>query len=97
MITQEVLDAINEEIAYAKGLGPDRVESQERPHTTAEYLTMLDTYLRRAQDGWTAVAGDQLALDEVRKVAAIAIRCMLDNGVVRRKKPLLTYPKVDVH
>lgn len=83
-VPTEVLSAIDDEIKYAKGLGPDRVQQQERPHTTAEYLTMLRTYLNQADRDWTCAAGDDLALHDVRKIAAIAIRCMIDNGVKRR-------------
>ncbi len=81
----DVLAAIEGEILYAKNLGPDRVESHERPHPTGDYLTMLTTYLRKAQDAWTLNAGDEKALHEVRKIAAIAIRCMSDNGVTSRE------------
>jgi hypothetical protein len=71
-----VITAIDGEIEYAKLLGSDRVQDQERPHTTAEYLTMLRTYLREAEEKWTRNGGDIMALHSVRKIAAIAIRCM---------------------
>jgi hypothetical protein len=80
---EDVLAAVDYEIDYAKALGNDRVESQD-PHTTGEYLVMLDTYIAQAKAGWTFQAGDRKALDAIRKVAAIAVRCMTDNGVVRR-------------
>ena len=81
-----VYAAIEAEIEYAKSLGPTRVESQERPHTTGDYLTMLRTYLHEAEEAWTRNAGDVPALHSVRKIAAIAVRCMQDNGVYRREK-----------
>lgn len=83
--SKTVLEAIEDEITYAKGLDSSRVKNQERPHTTAEYLTMLRTYLNKADDAWTLHGGDTLALHEVRKIAAIAIRCMEDNGVLFRE------------
>lgn len=81
---KEVYNVIDGEIEYAQALGSDRVESHERPHTTGEYLTMLATYFHEAQESWTRVAGDEKALHSVRKIAAIAVRCMEDNGALRR-------------
>lgn len=78
-----VLCGIEEEIDYAMGLGSDRTDGS--PKTVGEYLTMLDTYLRRAQDAWTTTAGTEAARHEIRKIAAIAVRCLDDHGTPRRQ------------
>lgn len=88
----KVLTAIDEEIAYAKSLGLDRVEPSETPHTVGDYLTMLSTYLRKAQDAWTFKAGDRAARHEIRKIAAIAVRCLEEHGAPRRYEPPTTKP-----
>lgn len=40
----------------------------------------MDVYLRRAQDAYADNAGDQPALDIVRKIAGIAVWCMELHG-----------------
>ena len=47
---------------------------------------MLSSYIRRAQDEWTDNAGDQAALEVVRKIAGIAVHCMEDNGAPGREE-----------
>jgi hypothetical protein len=49
-------------------------------HKITGYLVMFDTYLRRAIDGWTLGIGDRAALDNVRKLAGIAVRCLEEHG-----------------
>jgi hypothetical protein len=56
-------------------------------HQTAEYLTMLRSYLQKADEAWTFNSGDEAALDVVRKIAAIAVHCMEENGVIHRGMP----------
>ncbi len=53
-------------------------------HSVGEFLVMADTYLDRAKRGWTEEAGDHVALDNIRKLAAICVTCMEQNGGVQR-------------
>jgi hypothetical protein len=53
--------------------------------TVGEFLVMLDSYLRRAKDGWTNNAGNEQALDNIRKIAGIAVHCMEKHGAPERK------------
>ncbi len=47
---------------------------------------MMDEYLREAKTAWVTGWGDKNAgLDELRKVAGIAIRCFENHGVRKRK------------
>jgi hypothetical protein len=81
----QVYALIDGERDYQDSLGPDRREPVEVPHSTGEYLVMLDTYLRKAKDAWTNTAGDRAALDQIRKIAGIAVHCMEDNGAPPRE------------
>lgn len=86
----EVYHAINGERDYQNSLGSNRTDGHEK--TVGDYLTMLSVYVRKAEEAWTSTSGDELALHEIRKIAAIAVRCMEEHGalprVVERKKPL---------
>lgn len=81
-----VMNAVNEERDYQDSLGPDRTTS--KTHTVAGYLVMFGRYLSKAEDGWTDHGGwngDRIALDNVRKLAAICVHCMEDNGAPMRE------------
>ncbi len=85
MIRAEVYKLIDNERDYQDRLGPDRTElPPTHPREVGESLTMMATYFRRAQDGWTEQAGNEAALDNIRKIAAIAVRCMEDHGAPER-------------
>lgn len=75
---------IDGERDYQDSLGPERYEPGRGEHTTGESLVLLDSYVRKAQDAYTECAGDDAALHMVRKVAAIAVRCMEANGALPR-------------
>lgn len=79
---QEVYRVIYQERDYQKNLGPERTDGDS--HTVGDYLVMLDTYLRRAKDAWTGNPGVIPSLREVRKIAAIAVRCMEEHGAIER-------------
>lgn len=79
----DVYDAIDSERAYQEKLAEVRgwQESQRVPaQSVGDFLTLLSTYTRRAQDDWTDHCGHQEALHQVRKIAAIAVRCMEEHG-----------------
>jgi len=79
----DVYAAIDGERAYQGTLGPTRTDGEER--SVGDYLVMLGTYYRRATEGWTNSAGTEIALDNMRKIAAIAVRCMEEHGAPRRR------------
>ncbi len=79
----QVYEAIDSERDYQDALGADRTDGFD--HTVGEYLVMLDTYLRKAKDAWTMNAGNKAALEEIRKIAGISVRCMEDHGAPFRK------------
>ena len=45
-------------------------------HSVGDFLTMLDVYVRLAQEAWTNNPGDEAALDIIRKCAGIVVNCM---------------------
>ena len=86
-MTPEVIDAINEELKYQTTLqGSGRADAQD--HGTAGQLVTLGVYVNEANVAWTKNAGDEPSLDALRKVAAIAIRALVQYGCPRRKLDL---------
>lgn len=80
----QVYEMIDSERFYQDQLGSDRTDGAAR--TPCDYLAMFDTYLRRAIDGWTENAGSNVALENIRKLAGIAVHAMEDHGVQHRPK-----------
>jgi hypothetical protein len=74
----EVYRAIDGEREYQETKWPDH------KHEVAAYLTMLRSYMNKADAAWTDNVGEEAALDVVRKIAGIAVSCMEQNGVVHR-------------
>jgi hypothetical protein len=52
--------------------------------SVGEHLVLMQTYLNQAMQKWTHTKGDESALEEIRKIAALAIRCMEQHGVAVR-------------
>ena len=82
-LTPEVIDAINEELAYTETLQAQGRADREDYGVEGQLLT-LSTYTRRAVDAWVNNAGPEQAKHELRKVAAIAIRALIRHGCPRR-------------
>ncbi len=83
-MTPEVINVIDEELAYQSTLqGSGRPDAFD--HGVAGQLVTLGVYVNEANIAWTKTAGDEKVLDALRKVAAIAIRALLQYGCPRRK------------
>lgn len=80
----EVYKVIDGERTYQENLPSNRSEDPKRTRMVSEYLTMLDHYVRHAQDAWTSRAGQQVPLEDMRKIAALAVRCMEEWGAPAR-------------
>jgi len=65
---------IDGERDYQSNLTPQRTAGEE--HEVGSYLLMLSEYVDKTQAAWADNAGDIPALHGVRKIAAIAVRCM---------------------
>lgn len=81
----EVFAVIAVERKYQDSLGKYRTNEPE--HSVGDELTMLGTYLRKAEDAYTNNPGVEMALHEIRKLAAIAVRCMETHGAPKRITP----------
>jgi hypothetical protein len=63
-------------------------------HTLGEFILMINQYAAQAQDKWThhedafpPSDGFPISLHEVRKIAALAVRCMEQHGAPLRELP----------
>jgi len=81
--TEIVRLVIDEERDYQDALPPSRTNGRRK--TVPGYLCMFHTYLNRAIDAWSLTAGDTEALNNIRKLAAICVRCMEEHGAPLRE------------
>lgn len=75
--------AIDIERSYQDELPSGRTDGSNK--SPDDYLVMFGTYLRRAEDGWTNHPDNVQALDNIRKLGAIAVRCMEEHGAPHRE------------
>ena len=54
--------------------------------SVAEEVLLLNRYIRKAENAWVDNTGDIPALHEIRKIAAIALRCLENNGAPLRQE-----------
>lgn len=80
---RNVIEAINTERDYQDSL-PGNLTDRYL-HSVGESILLLEEYVQRAKQEWVNNAGDWDALDEIRKIAAIAVRCMEQHGAPRRE------------
>lgn len=63
-------------------------------HTLGEFILMLGQYADQAREKWThhsdGIDGHPESLHEIRKLAALAVRCMEQHGAPLRKTKLGT-------
>ncbi len=86
--------AINEERKYQDNLRKSRCTGstggengntiEKNPLTIGCYLTMIRHYLTVADSSWTLNPGDDTSLADVRKITAVAVRCMEEHGAALR-------------
>lgn len=82
----QVYEAINTERDYQDSFVlPER--QYYETHTLGEFILMLNQYAKQAMQKWTHHADVEPpeSLEEVRKIAAIAVRCMEQHGAPHRK------------
>ena len=89
MTRDEVYNLISEEIDYA-GMW-DELPRTERPLRDDEkpvefWLTMVRIYQRRAEDACYSPDKTE-ALDNIRKIAALLVRCMMNHPTPARNEP----------
>jgi len=87
---EDVYAAIDTEVEYAESfVAPER--KYYSTHTLGEFILMLNQYAAQAQQKWThhsdVADGFPESLHEVRKIAALAVRCMVQHGAPKRELP----------
>lgn len=87
----DVYAAINTEREYQDSFVLPENEYWQT-HTLGEFILMLNQYSAQAQDKWTHptdpdAQGFEISLHEVRKIAALAVRCMEQHGAPPRILP----------
>jgi hypothetical protein len=83
-ISSEVMCAIDDELAYQESMSSDNCRADEVDHGLPGQLLTLGVYTTKAQAAWTGADGTEKSLDELRKVAAIAIRALVRFGCPKR-------------
>ncbi len=80
-VFEQVVDAIRRERDYQER------DWGARPRSVAEWLLILEGELQEAKEAWVKNAGDRHALEEILQVAAVAVSCLVEHGVVERAQP----------
>jgi len=82
----EVYAAIDGERDYQDNTISNKFGHQrdEVCHPVAAEILMMEDYIARARKAWTDEKGTGPALQMVRKVAGLAVRCMENHGAPKR-------------
>lgn len=80
---QEVYQSIDSERTYQNSLPSTRTDGSF--HTVGDFVTMLHYYQNQLVQEWTLHAGDDNALEIMRKIGGIAVHCMEKHGAPRRE------------
>lgn len=56
----------------------------QHPHEVPGWLLIMERELQEAKDAWTTQRGDRAALMEILQVAAVAVACLEQHGVISR-------------
>ena len=76
-----ILAAIEEEREFALN------KYGSRPRPVSEHLLLIEQYLKDAKSAWTKYSGDDRALHELRKAAAMMLQCLSEHGCPMRGQP----------
>jgi len=84
MLREKVYEIIDSERAYQDKL--PKIRTDGRKHTVGEFLIMMQHYMNRAVEHWTLTPSDAMALDDIRKIAGICVKCMEEHGANPRQE-----------
>ena len=88
LLSPDVIEAIDEELAYQNSL-IDSPRAGNQDYRVAGQILTLEEYVTKARTAWVMNGdeeGDRLALDNLRKCAAICCRALLLYGCPRRAR-----------
>lgn len=81
MPREEVYKAVDTERDYqAQVISMDKSICGTIPKSVGDYLTMLTAYINRTNETWVSTPGSAASLHMVRKIAAVAVKCMEQHG-----------------
>jgi hypothetical protein len=86
----EVYFAVDSERDYQEALWNSATTSSEGKHSVEEWLMYISDYVQEAQhilSRRSRQEADPKALDNMRKIAAMAVACMEQNGCSPREAP----------
>lgn len=83
---KELLEALQSELDYQYRIADpnDNSRADSNDNGLAGQIVTMSTYVRKAEDAWTLNPGNEAALNEIRKIAAICIRAMVQYGTIPR-------------
>ena len=82
---EEVYRVVDGERAFQDAHWQHGASPEEPVLSIGEELLLLEEYLHRAREEWTAEAATEYrTLHMIRKIAAIAVRCMEHHGAPQR-------------
>jgi len=84
---EQVYDAIDSERDYQAALESDSGRCCGRTKTVGDYGLLLHRYMAQLDIAFSDNAGDDQALNVIRKIAGIAVHCMEDCGAPHREMP----------
>jgi len=84
MTRKKVYEIIDEERNYQESLSKSTFRHDDVDQSVPAELVMMRVYLDKAFNAFTANYGDQFALNEIRKVTALGVRCLERHGCPRR-------------
>ena len=64
---------------------------REHPHEVGSWILIMEKLLADAREAWAGSAGDIKALEEIRKVAAVAVACGEQHGL--QPRPAVAFAK----
>lgn len=84
-ILKLVKGPIHREFEYQNNLAFSSGWEHKNNPSVAEEILMIQEYLNKARTAWTQNQGDEQALDMLRKVASMCLRCLANHGCPERK------------
>lgn len=84
-LVPHVVAALESERDYQRAICPQH-QHQDKP-SVGEELLLASEYVRLACEAWRTNKGDVAALEQMRKLAGILVRCFENHGVVLRAQP----------
>jgi hypothetical protein len=77
---QEIFEVIEDERIYQD----NKWKKPQHSHSVTEYLVFISHYVNDAMKKVSTMDGEKEALPNIRKIAALAVAAMEENGVSKR-------------